>query len=104
MKDFDIKRGHFKKIDDGGLKTLMEDTFGSVSEDDGVLVSSWGALEIIRVRVMDKKTLAVDTKMKTDVDDDTATGTILKYNAFMEGATGFNAKERKKRAQKATTG
>ena len=104
MNDFDIKRGHFKKIDGDGLKDIMSETFGDVKEDGGGLVASWGAMETLTVVVKDKKTLAVETKMRTDVDDDTATETIRKYNAFMEAATGFTAKERKKRADKAAKG
>jgi len=38
--------------------------------------------------------------MNTKVDDKTATETIRAYNLFLEQATGFNSKERKKRANK----
>ncbi len=104
MKDFDIKRGHFKKIDDGGLKRLMEDTFDKVEEGSEGLVARWGALNPLTVAIKDKSTLGVETQMRTDVDDDTATDTIRKYNAFMEAATGFSAKERKKRVDKKAKG
>ena len=104
MKDFDIKRGHFKKIDGGALKDLMVETFEKVEEKDGQLLATWGALDPLTVVIKDKSTLAVDTKMRTDVDDDVATQTISKYNKFMEAATGFTAKERKKRSEKAAKG
>ena len=100
MNEFDIKRGHFKKIDGGGLKQLMEDTFDKVEEVSQGLVARWGALDPLTVEIKDKSTLGVETKMRTDVDEDTATETIRKYNAFMEAATGFTSKERKKRADK----
>jgi len=37
--------------------------------------------------------------MNTKVDDKTATETIRQYNFFLEKATGFTAKERRKRAK-----
>jgi hypothetical protein len=38
--------------------------------------------------------------MNTNVTDEVATETIRMYNKFLEGATGFTAKERSKRANK----
>ena len=104
MKEFDIKRGHFKKIDGGGLKQLMSEKFGDVREGGDALEASWGALEKLTVRLEGKNTLWVDTKMRTDVSEDEATETIKRYNTFMEAATGFSAKERKKRAEKKAKG
>jgi hypothetical protein len=104
MKEFDIKRGHFKKIDGDGLKQLMAETFDDAQESDDGLVASWGALEKLTVQLKGKTTLCVDTKMRTDVTEDEATETIKRYNGFMEAATGFNAKERKKRSEKKAKG
>ena len=100
MNEYDIKRGHFEKVDGNGLETLMKDTFGSVKKKDGKLTSSFGALEYITASLLGKKALAVETKMNTDVDDKTATETIRMYNQFLERATGFSAKERRKRSSK----
>ena len=104
MKEFDIKRGHFKKIDGDGLRAIMEEFFDEVTEADGGLQAHWGALDPLTVRVQDKSTLLVETKMRADVDEDVANETIGKYNRFMEAATGFSAKERKKRAEKRAKG
>ncbi len=100
MNEYDIKRGHLEKVDGDRLETLMKDIFGSVKKKDGKLISSFGALEHISADIQGKKTLIVETKMNTDVDDKTATETIRMYNQFLELATGFTAKERRKRTSK----
>ena len=100
MNEYDIKRGHFDKIEGGKLENLMKEAFGSVKKKDEKLMSSFGALESIAVWADGKKKLCVDTKMNTKVDDKTATETIRQYNFFLEKATGFSAKERRKKANK----
>lgn len=100
MNEYDIKRGHFEKIDGSKLETLMKDLFGSVNRDGQKLRSSFGAMENITVWIDGKKSIFVETKMNTKVDDKTAAETIRLYNQFLERATGFTAKERRKRASK----
>lgn len=100
MNEYDIKRGHYEKIDGDKLKILMKDSFESVKNEGDKLVSNFGALEKITVWLDGNKILCVETKMNTDVDDNVATESIRKYNQFLEIATGFTAKERRKRASK----
>ncbi|MCK5024169.1 MAG: DUF5611 family protein [Thermoplasmata archaeon] len=100
MNDYEIKKGHYEKIEGEKLETLMIELFENARKDNEKLHSSFGALETITVWLDDKKTLCVETKMNTRVDDKTATETIRAYNQFLERATGFNTKERKKRANK----
>jgi hypothetical protein len=99
MNEYDIKRGHSEKIEGDKLEIMMKDSFESVKKEGDKLVSSFGALEKIIVWLDGKKILCVETKMNTDVDDKTATETIRMYNLFLERATGFTAKERRKRAK-----
>jgi len=100
MNEYDIKRGHFEKVDGGKLEVLMKDSFESVKKKDDKLTSSFGGLEYITVWLDGNKTLCVETKMNTDVDNKTATETIRSYNQFLERATGFTAKERRKKRSK----
>ena len=100
MNEYDIKRGHYEKIDGDKLEIMMKDSFESVKKEGDKLITNFGALDNLTVWIDGKKTLCVDTKMNTDVDDKTATETIRKYNQFLERATGFTAKERRKRASK----
>ena len=100
MNEYDIKRGHFDKIDGNKLELLMKDAFETVEVKDDKLTASFGALDLISVWLDGKKKLCVETKMNTDVDDKTATDTIRMYNQFLERATGFTAKERRKKASK----
>ncbi|MBA3046256.1 MAG: DUF5611 family protein [Candidatus Thermoplasmatota archaeon] len=100
MNEYDIKRGHFDKIEGDKLEILMKDSFGNVSKKGDKLVSSFGAMENITVWCMGKKSICVETKMNTKVDDKTASDTIRMYNQFLERVTGFTAKERRKRTSK----
>ena len=100
MQEQDIKRGHFKDLDDGGLKALVSDVFGDHAEENGVLVVNFGALDPLRVWIKDRSTLCVDTTMNTDVDEETAILTRKRYNEFLERATGFTSKQRRDRLQK----
>ncbi len=99
MNEYDIKRGHFEKIEGSKLENLMKEAFGSVKRNGEKLSASFGALEDITVWPDGKKKLCVDTRMNTKVDDKTATETIRQYNFFLEKATGFSAKDRRKRAK-----
>ena len=100
MNEYDIKKGHYEKIEGEKLEIMMTEIFGNVKKDGEKLHSSFGALENITVWLDGKKTFCVETKMNTKVDDKTATDTIRAYNQFLEMGTGLNTKERKKRANK----
>ena len=78
----------------------MEETFGNAEMEGDLVVTSFGALDRIEIKTVSKTLLDVCTKMRKDVTADVATETIKRYNQFLERATGFNAKERGKRAQK----
>ncbi|MBU1159090.1 MAG: DUF5611 family protein [Candidatus Thermoplasmatota archaeon] len=101
MNEYDVKRGKYDNVKADNLKTAMKESFGNVSERDGKLFASFGALkELTAWPGESKKSLCVETKMDPTVDDETAQKTIKAYNTFLENVTGLNAKERGKRAQK----
>ncbi len=98
---YDVKRGHFENIEGDKLKKLLQETFGDVSEEgDKLIVEDEGAISSLTIWTEGRTGLWVDIKMNPDVDNDTASETISMWNNFLEQATGFTAKERKKRAKK----
>lgn len=102
MTLFDIKKGWFKNIEGEGLENMMKEIFGNVSKNGNVLVSEYGVLSKIEAEIMDKNNLRVDTVNAPDVGeraDDEILDTKRKLNVFLEKATGFDVKARKKRAQ-----
>jgi hypothetical protein len=101
----DIKRGHWRVVDGDGLKGLMEEHFEtSVSVDsDGWHMVDYGALKPLKVKMLSKAELEVLTTADPDVTNDIASESIRRYNHFLEAATGFNSKERKKRLNKKAT-
>ncbi|MDP8012463.1 MAG: DUF5611 family protein [Thermoplasmata archaeon] len=91
MREYPIKKKH--EISDELLKNLMLKIFGNVKKEGEFYISSYGSLELIKVKLENKK-LYAETKSnnKKELYDDT----ISKYNDFIEKATGYTAAERKK--------
>ncbi|MGQ9583565.1 MAG: DUF5611 family protein [Thermoplasmatota archaeon] len=100
MQDYEIKRGHQRELEGGGLMEMMREAFGTVHEEGGALVSSYGALARLTVVWEGGGVLRVDAKMNPGVPAEVAAGTISAYNRFLKRATGYSAKERAKRLQK----
>jgi len=100
MVEYDIKKGWYKNIEGDLLEKMMKDVFGNVSKKGGALVSSYGVLEGITVKVVSKEKLEVVTSNKTgSMADSDILDSKRKLNVFVEKATGFDAKARMKRAQ-----
>ena len=98
MQKYDVRRGQEKNLQTPQLTDLATEVFGGAGEERGKVVASFGALAKLTVW-LEGKILCVDTQMKTDVPNDVASDTIRRYNAFLERATGYTAKERAKKAQ-----
>ena len=100
---FEVKRGHAKNVEGGKLGALLQEAFGNCKDIGGakyeatvgpLVVTTW----------LDGKTLAFESNQPTKIDDATATKVVRARNRFLEAATGFNAKQRVKRAKKAVAG
>jgi len=102
VHEYEVRRGQYDNVKPENMKQSMKGIFGNAEERDGKLFSSFGGLkELWAWPGEKKKSLCVETKMDPTVDNDTAQKTIKAYNTFLETVTGYNAKERGKRAQKA---
>jgi hypothetical protein len=100
MRDYELRRGHWKNVEGEKLLHLMQDVFGETQKvGAGYQVENWGALTRLYCEVLGKTHLRVDTVMNPKVGNDDAQKTLRAYNDFLELATGYNAKERGKRAQ-----
>ncbi len=99
MQAYDVKRGHAKALEGDGLRNILEEVFGGVTEVEGVLRVRQGALRELTAW-FDGKALYVDTNLDREVDNATAAATIQAYNTFLQRATGFTAKQRRQRVQK----
>lgn len=107
MQTYEVKRGLPKKTN---LRTLLEQHFGSAREADGWAETSFGAMPVIRAKY-EKEKLVVDTQndatlaprvAKGDAEAlRIATDTHKRWNEFLLGATGYDAKMRGKKAQEA---
>lgn len=100
MVDYDIKKGWAGKLEGEGLEKLMMETFGNAEKRRGPVVSSYGVLEKIEAEMTSKSILRVETtNISGPMTDDDILDTKRKLNVFVEAATGFDVKARKKRAQ-----
>jgi hypothetical protein len=100
MQTLDIKRGHYKNLEEIGLQKMMEEAFGAVHKDGDKLKADFGAMKPITVWIKSKKELCVDIATDANVTDDEVMKTIKAKNDFLLRATGFSTKERSKRLQK----
>jgi hypothetical protein len=101
MKQFDIKKGWFSKIEGDLLPELMKGIFGNVKTEGDTFVSNFGVMDRIAAKVVSKAVLEVDTVNKSGTfSDDEILGSKRALNKFLEEATGFDAKTRMKREQK----
>ena len=101
MKQFDIKKGWYSKIEGDALPELMKGIFGNVKAEGDAYVSSFGVMERIVAKAVSKAVLEVDTVNKSGTfKDDEILSSKRALNRFLEEATGFDAKTRMKREQK----
>ncbi len=98
MRAYELRRGWAKNLSGDNLRAIAAETFGSATTQDGKVVASFGAATRLAAWT-DGKSLFVDTEMNPNVPDDVARKTIGAFNRFLEAGTGYNAKERAKRAQ-----
>ena len=100
--EYDIKRGWFKNIEGDLLEQMMAQVFGNVKKEGDLLVSTYGVLDRIEVKILAKDKLDIATVNKEGVaaSDEAILDSKRRLNEFAEKATGFDAKARMKRAQK----
>ncbi len=100
--EYDIKRGWFKNIEGDLLEQMMAQVFGNVKKEGDLLVSTYGVLDRIEVKILakDKLDIATVNKDGAAASDEAILDSKRRLNEFAEKATGFDAKARMKRAQK----
>jgi hypothetical protein len=98
--NFEIKRGHAKDLEGDKLGELLKAAFGNSKDlGGGKFEATLGPL-VVKTWV-NGKAIAFESNQPTQIDDATATKVVQARNKFLQDATGFNAKERVKRAKKA---
>ena len=107
IQDYEVKRGLAKASD---LNKLLCDAFGTCQKDGDWFATSFGAMPMIKAKYEGTK-LVVDTQNDTSLASKVAKGdaaatqlvldTQKRWNEFLLNATGFDAKQRGKNAQKA---
>ncbi|HUL40005.1 MAG TPA: DUF5611 family protein [Methanomassiliicoccales archaeon] len=98
--EYEVRKGHYPKIEGDGLKDIMGMTFGNVKEEGGRLVSSYGAITKVEAKVLSKTAIDIASESDKTKPLDVQAETIKRWNVFLEQATGFTSKERSKRLQK----
>lgn len=101
MRAYEIKRGHYKNVEGDKLPRLMETLFGTVRQDGAWYVASFGALKHVKCRLDGKEKVWVDSETDRSADPGVAQQTMGVWNDFLEAATGYDAKQRAKKAQEA---
>ncbi|HOT93932.1 MAG TPA: DUF5611 family protein [Methanoregulaceae archaeon] len=106
MEEFEVKRGFTKELATR-IPIELRRCFGCEPEPvgDGYAIAYGAIRRLIASPGSAGKTLLLAIESDTGIDDDAVIlETIRRRNAFLEAVTGFNAKERVKRAKKKAEG
>ena len=98
--EYDIRKGHYASIEGDKLREIISSVFGSVKAEGDELVSSFGAITRLEVKVLSKTSMDVTSTTDKTASIEMQTETVKRWNIFLEQATGFTSKERSKRLQK----
>jgi hypothetical protein len=111
MERFEVKRGLMKIINsEGGLKALANKHFTNVkdTENEGI-IAEWGLMNNINAHFDEDGKLAVDVQqlkggdLQNFLEDDggreKAMESRKRWSAFLDDATGYNAKQRGDKAK-----
>ncbi len=98
--EYEIRKGHYPKIEGDGLKDIMGMTFGNVKAEGDKLVSSYGAITRVEAKLLSKTAIDVVSESDKTKPLDVQAETVKRWNSFLEQATGYTSKERSKRLQK----
>lgn len=101
MRDYELRRGHWKNLEGDKLQKLMEECFGEVRLEGEWLVAAFGALKMVKARLNGKETVSIDSETDRSASMEVARQTMPVWNGFLERATGYDAKQRAKKAQEA---
>lgn len=106
MQEYEVKRGLTKKND---LQQLLTTAFGAAKNEGEWTTAGFGAMPLIKAQYTPKGTLVVDTQSRTDLAAKVAKGdqealrltldTQKRWNEFLLQATGYDARQRGKKAQ-----
>ena len=101
MREYRFKRG-FKPTAER-LEEMLNKHFGGFEvEGEYYVVKNFGAIEVLRLKLENKRLYAESKTRLTD--DETALKTLKTYNKFLEELTGYTAKERQKLMKKEIEG
>lgn len=103
MQTYPVRTSHRGNLRPESLEQIAHGVFDTARSDGAAIETSFGALVRLRAYA-DGKGLGVEVEMNPKVPDELARETIRRYNAFLEQVTGYNAKERAKRARKSAGG
>ncbi|MBI4362333.1 MAG: DUF5611 family protein [Euryarchaeota archaeon] len=97
MRDYPFRRGVAPDLQ--RVAQALQECFGAApGQEGGRLVVKHGSLERLEVWVENKR-LCVESKSNPACPKEAMKETITRYNQFLERATGYNAKERAKKAK-----
>jgi hypothetical protein len=102
VQKYPVRADHRARLTLEDLAALCRSVFGEADQSTDVVTTKFGALARLAVRP-EKRELWVDVTMDPKVPIEVASETVRRYNQFLEGATGYSAKERARRLRKAAT-
>jgi hypothetical protein len=101
MQEYPIKRTHVKSLPENIVNKLQEHFGVSSIESDGYYQISFGAIELMKVKIGESgKSMVVGTVSKAGIEDETIIlDTNRRFRRYLDDVTGYTTKERVKKAK-----
>jgi hypothetical protein len=103
VQSYPVRVSHRANLRPEALELLVRASFDVATREGEAVSATYGALELLKAQAAGKN-LGIEVKMNPKVPEPVAAETIRRYNRFLEETTGYNAKERAKRARKSSAG
>jgi len=102
MQEYPVKRTHIKVLPEN-ITTKLSEHFGiDPTEKDGWYTFSFGALDLMQVKLGEgKKTIIINTVSKQGIEDEQIIlDTNRRFRRYLDEVTGYSSKDRAKKAKK----
>jgi len=101
MQEFPVKRTHIKVLPENVSAKITEHFGVEPVEKDGTWSVSFGAIELLEVKLSEgKKSIILSTVSKQGIEDEQVIlDTNRRFRRYLDDVTGYTTKERVKKAK-----
>lgn len=100
MQEYPVKRGFTKTLDETVAREMRQCFGTEPGQSNGHYQITFGALHLLDISIgKEGKSIIVKTESNRDAEDSVIIDTNRRFRLFLDHVTGYNSKERVKRAK-----